>query len=437
MPGDLLPGPPTAGLLPRGLHASGIRLCAIAKRLWYKELERRKRNVPLEEEHLAGQAAPDDPAQETEQREGRLALYRAMQQLDPDTREVIHLRLAGDFSFRDMGTSWTGARYGPGSGSTGEKRSWLGSWEVTGMEHKLDCCVVRDLLPAYLEGLTEEETTRQVEAHLEECPECRRHREAMQASLPVVRAPKRALAFLKKVKRTRLIAAVLSAVVALLLIFLVYDSEYHWRGDLPSLTQGLQDYLGWTDHLEGCAIEALAATEVDGTLYVSFTSDSEDNVHGVAELDRGLNGKYQFVSASYSPFPYTGGVFLHSSEDLWLFAGVGCREIYGFTAQFEVYDSQGLDRVVPVTFPVQEDTFLLAVPKDQLDLGTGPDEHVRLPDSFLLLDQEGEDITQEYEDPEIDQSWGAGTGTAERFLLYVLIGLIGLIGFAFVRFFLL
>ena len=76
---------------------------------------------------------------------------------------------------------------------------------------------------------------------------------------------------------------------ALLLIFLVYDSEYHWRGDLPSLTQGLQDYLGWTDHLEGCAIEALAATEVDGTLYVSFTSDSEDNVHGVAELDRGLN----------------------------------------------------------------------------------------------------------------------------------------------------
>ena len=79
------------------------RPSAIAKRLWYKELERRKRNGPLEEEHLAGQAAPDDPAQETEQREGRLALYRAMQQLDPDTREVIHLRLAGDFSFRDIG----------------------------------------------------------------------------------------------------------------------------------------------------------------------------------------------------------------------------------------------------------------------------------------------------------------------------------------------
>ena len=70
----------------RGDCTPQVWLCAIAKRLWYKEL-----------------AAPDDPAQETEQREGRLALYRAMQQLDPDTREVIHLRLAGDFSFRDIG----------------------------------------------------------------------------------------------------------------------------------------------------------------------------------------------------------------------------------------------------------------------------------------------------------------------------------------------
>ena len=78
MPGDLLPGPPTAGLLPRGLHASGM---AVRHR----------------------QAAVVQGAQETEQREGRLALYRAMQQLDPDTREVIHLRLAGDFSFRDIG----------------------------------------------------------------------------------------------------------------------------------------------------------------------------------------------------------------------------------------------------------------------------------------------------------------------------------------------
>lgn len=39
--------------------------------------------------------------------------------------------------------------------------------------NSLDCCVVRDLLPAYLEGLTEEETSAQVRAHLEGCENCR------------------------------------------------------------------------------------------------------------------------------------------------------------------------------------------------------------------------------------------------------------------------
>ena len=109
----------------RGDCTPQVWLCAIAKRLWYKELERRKRNVPLEEEHLAGQAAPDDPAQETEQREGRLALYRAMQQLDrtPGRSSICGWPVTSPSE--TSGTSWTGARYGPGSGSTGEKRSWL------------------------------------------------------------------------------------------------------------------------------------------------------------------------------------------------------------------------------------------------------------------------------------------------------------------------
>ena len=87
----------------RGECTPQVWLCAIAKRLWFKELERRGRAAPLEEEALADLPAPDDPAGEVERRDERLALYRAMQKLAPDTREVIHLRLAGEFSFRDIG----------------------------------------------------------------------------------------------------------------------------------------------------------------------------------------------------------------------------------------------------------------------------------------------------------------------------------------------
>ena len=83
----------------RGDCTPQVWLCAIAKRLWYKELERRKRFAPLTEDA----PAPDCPVRETEEREQRLALYRTMQRLDADTREVMHLRLSGDFSFREIG----------------------------------------------------------------------------------------------------------------------------------------------------------------------------------------------------------------------------------------------------------------------------------------------------------------------------------------------
>ena len=87
----------------RGESSPQVWLCSIAKRLWFKELKRRKRDTTIEGESLSGIAAPYDLEKEYEARENRLALYRAMQQLDTDTREVIHLRLAGDFSFRDIG----------------------------------------------------------------------------------------------------------------------------------------------------------------------------------------------------------------------------------------------------------------------------------------------------------------------------------------------
>ena len=88
----------------RGDSSPLVWLCAIAKRLWFKELERRKRTVPDSEDLLALTAAPDDPAGEYEEKEQRLLLYQAIQKLDIQTREVIYLRLSGDFSFGEIGS---------------------------------------------------------------------------------------------------------------------------------------------------------------------------------------------------------------------------------------------------------------------------------------------------------------------------------------------
>lgn len=87
----------------RGDCTPYVWLCAIAKRLWYRELDRQKKHPPLEETHLASLAASDNPEAELQERDERLRLYRAMQQLPADTREVMYLRLNGDFSFREIG----------------------------------------------------------------------------------------------------------------------------------------------------------------------------------------------------------------------------------------------------------------------------------------------------------------------------------------------
>ena len=78
-----------------------VWLCQIAKHLWYQHLRRHRREVPLPEE------APEAPAPSAEEglleQEGRLQLLRQVHGLPPDAREVVHLRVFGGLSFREIG----------------------------------------------------------------------------------------------------------------------------------------------------------------------------------------------------------------------------------------------------------------------------------------------------------------------------------------------
>ena len=93
------------------------------------------------------------------------------------------------------------------------------------MKNELSCAVVRDLLPAFTEGLTEQETNEAVERHLETCPHCRSRCEAMRRDAAAVpEAETREIDYLKAVhkKSTRRVAAavgltVLAVVLGILL----------------------------------------------------------------------------------------------------------------------------------------------------------------------------------------------------------------------------
>ncbi len=128
------------------------------------------------------------------------------------------------------------------------------------MRKNLDCEIVRDLLPSYADGLTNETTNKTVEEHLADCTDCadtlRLMREPEEQKAP----PTAEVDYLKKVRRhssrTGIVFGIVMLAVAMILIF----ARLFLIGSASVATDA-----------------NLAATVVDNTVYVSgnFVSSSE------------------------------------------------------------------------------------------------------------------------------------------------------------------
>ncbi len=86
------------------------------------------------------------------------------------------------------------------------------------MKYELPCAVVRDLLPSYIEGLTETETTAAVQDHLENCDDCRKKYEAMKDGETEAAANEKEVDYLKTVRRKNWKKVILAAALAVVLV---------------------------------------------------------------------------------------------------------------------------------------------------------------------------------------------------------------------------
>lgn len=75
-------------------------LCQIAKNLWYDEIKRNKRYKDGEEAELTSK---EDTEKSVILNTEKIDLYKKMQNLDEQTKEVIYLRLTGELSFKEIG----------------------------------------------------------------------------------------------------------------------------------------------------------------------------------------------------------------------------------------------------------------------------------------------------------------------------------------------
>lgn len=77
-------------------------LCQIAKHVWYQELAKRKKYQICPPEELPEQTAVS-PEEEYLAKEERRELFARIQKLQETEKEVVLLRVTGEFTFREIG----------------------------------------------------------------------------------------------------------------------------------------------------------------------------------------------------------------------------------------------------------------------------------------------------------------------------------------------
>lgn len=86
----------------RGDCKISVWLCQIGKRLWYKELERRKKKTVSIDE-LTEKISEEDLEEQYLMKCDKVELFRKIYRLEGRVREVLYLRLTGELSFAEIG----------------------------------------------------------------------------------------------------------------------------------------------------------------------------------------------------------------------------------------------------------------------------------------------------------------------------------------------
>ncbi|HSR04436.1 MAG TPA: zf-HC2 domain-containing protein [Proteiniclasticum sp.] len=317
------------------------------------------------------------------------------------------------------------------------------------MREEIGCSIVQDLLPSYIEKLTSEETDQVIRVHLDTCIECRKAYEEMISEVGIIdKAPKAELKFLKKIRKTRLIAAVISIVLTLILSYAVYAMEFEYSSDKTDLSNAVTEYTAPLD--EPIEAYVLETSVVDGVLIASFKDRTHETVNGIAKFIKGLNNRYRIIGVQVESSEYSSVVqyYPFESNDEHLIAVSGYNlsyEIEYYGLDYSAYTRPGYLSDYRVRIPVKFETdnlqFLEIYKAEELAEIAMETQEVAVFNPHLtgssFYDESGEEITGKFRIPESDiQNISYGGGKVELFMVYVFIVLIAGFGAIMTRYFL-
>lgn len=317
------------------------------------------------------------------------------------------------------------------------------------MMKEIGCSIVKDLLPNYIEELTSEDTNQVIRAHLDTCRECRKAHEEMISEVRIMdKAPKAELKFLKKVRKTRLLAAVISIVLTLILSYFVYAMEFEYSLDKGDLSNAVTEYIApFEDSIEAYVLETRS---IDGVLIASFKDRTHETVNGVATFVKGMNNRYRIVGVTVESSEYSSVVqfypFESNDEKLVAVSGYNLsNEIKNYGLDYSAYTRPGYlsdYRVrIPVKFEMDNLQFLEIYNEEELAEIVLKTQEATVYNPHLtgrsFYDEDGNEITENFKIADNDiQDIRFGMGTAELFMVYVFIALIAGFGAVMTRYFL-
>ena len=317
------------------------------------------------------------------------------------------------------------------------------------MMKEIGCSIVQDLLPSYIEKLTSEETNQVIRAHLDTCIECRKAHEEMNSEVRMIdKAPKAELKFLKKIRKTRLFAAVISIVLTLILSYAVYAMEFEYSLDKANLSNAVTEYTAPFD--EPIEAYVLETKVIDGVLIASFKDRTHETVNGIAKFIKGLNNRYRIIGVQVESSEYSSVVqyypFESNDEQLIAVSGYNLSyEIEYYGLDYSAYTKPGYLSDYRVRIPVKFETdnlqFLEIYKAEELAEIAMETQEVAVFNPHLtgssFYDENGNEITENFKIAESDfQDLRFGGGKAELFMVYVFIVLIAGFGAIMVRYFL-
>lgn len=114
------------------------------------------------------------------------------------------------------------------------------------MKEKRDCKIVQDLLPNYIENLTNEKTNQYIEEHFKECEDCKQILENMKKDIPVNKADRdnREVKYIKKFRKKMTVLKLIILIIVIIFIALTLRKVFI-ISDLSNRAENIRNSKNW------------------------------------------------------------------------------------------------------------------------------------------------------------------------------------------------